>query len=601
MDIIIKSQVDEFIKEFDYSSIKFEQAFEKFCNYCIFSKEYGNEPLEAYEIEQTSVGNGNDNGIDGIAIIVNGKLVYTEEEINDLIERNSFLDVDFCFIQAKTSTAFVAEEIGTFLFGIKDIFVDINEENEHPQWNQKITHYYELIRYIYNHSSKMTNKGLPELKLYYVTTGKWQEDNKYAKLRFEKDLNEIKKSELFRKETYYPTDAKLLQKLYTQTKNKEIAEIKFINKITLPEITGVGQAYYGIIPFSEYKKIVIGDEGNLKNVFYDNIRAFQGLNYVNRSIDKTIKDRKIDIFPLLNNGVTIIAKSITPAGNNFSIKDYQIVNGCQTSHVLFSNKDFRDIQNMNIPIRLIQSEDDYVKNQIIIATNNQTEIKREQLIALSEFQKDLEKFYSSISGKGKLYYERQSKQYAGDNNVLKNKIVSIPVQIISFTSMFLDEPHNVRGYYSKILENVERVGKYIFSNEHKLITYYTSGLAYNRLEELFKNEIIDNTFRKAKHHLLLAFRLMAEEKIKPNLNSNSIEDYCNIIIQKLLDDITCTSIYKSACEIILETVPDKILLDRHINSILTLNIAKKLQKYVQIGRKNKSKFPKQRNFIKNKH
>ncbi len=582
MDIITKSQLTEFSQEFDYTNLEVEQQFERYCNYAVFSREYGNEPLESYEIEQSSIGSSNDIGLDGIAIIANGKLIYSEEEVSELVKENGYLNVIFCFLQAKTSSTFSSEEIGTFLFGVKDIFSDLNEPIQHPNWNNSILHYHDLILHIYSFSSKMTN-GLPKLKLFYITTGRWQEDHIDAKSRFERDKRELEKTELFSNVKYEPIDSKAIQKLYTQTKNKVTASIKLINKITLPEIKGVGEAYYGLVPFSEFKKIIVDDDGYLKNVFYDNIRAFQGLNSVNRSIDKTIKDKKTHLFPLLNNGVTVIAKEVTPAGNNFNLRDYQIVNGCQTSHVLFSNRMFDSIESMYIPIRVIESNDDDVKNQIIIATNSQTEVKREQLIALSEFQKELEKYYSAITGIGKLYYERQSKQFAGDSSVPKNKIISIPVQIISFTSMFLEEPHNVRGYYSKILENVEKVGKYIFSNEHKLAPYYTSALTYNKLEELFRKRLIDNSFRKAKHHLLLTFRLIAEERNRPQLNSNAIESYCETINKKLLDDKKCLSIFKIACDTILETTPNKHLLDRHINSLLTKNIASRLGKFVTIG------------------
>jgi hypothetical protein len=582
MDIIVKSQLTEFINEFGYEKISIEQAFEKYCNYSVLSREYGNEPLEAYEIEQSSVGNSKDIGLDGIAIIVNGKLIYNQEDITELVNTNSYLDVTFCFVQAKTSSNFVAAEIGTFLFGVKSLFSDINEPEAHPNWNNDILHYHNLILHIYSFGAKMTN-GLPNLKLFYATTGNWNNSHLDAKGRFEQDKKELDKTGLFSTVSFTPIDAKTIQNLYTQTKNKVSAEIKLINKITLPEIKGVGESYYGLIPFSEFKKIIIDDDHNLKNVFYDNVRAFQGYNTVNRSIDKTIKDKKFDFFPLLNNGVTVIAKEVTPVGNNFTLKDYQIVNGCQTSHVIYMNRNISDLEAMFIPIRIIESSDDSIKNQIIVATNSQTEVKREQLIALSEFQRDLEKYFAAISGPGKLYYERQSKQYAGISSIPKDKIVSIPVQIISFTSMFLDEPHNVRGYYSKILENVEKVGKYIFSSEHKYSTYYTSALTYNKLEDLFKNGKIDSKFRKAKHHLLLAFRLLAEERNKPYLNSNAINSYCDSLILKLLDDKKCLEIFKGACNIILETVPNKILLDKHINSKLTINIARQLGKFVHVG------------------
>lgn len=88
----------------------------------------------------------------------------------------------------------------------------------------------------------------------------------------------------------------------------------------------------------------------------------------------------------MNNGVTVIAKTLRTTGNRFYIEDYQIVNGCQTSHILFDQRDVIDTSVM-VPLRLISTKDEDVIGSIIKATNRQTEVKEEQLLALSDFQK----------------------------------------------------------------------------------------------------------------------------------------------------------------------------------------------------------------------
>ena len=52
----------------------------------------------------------------------------------------------------------------------------------------------------------------------------------------------------------------------------------------MPEITDVNEAYFGLLPFSEYKKLIMDDDGKILNVFQDNIRDFQGENDVNDAI-----------------------------------------------------------------------------------------------------------------------------------------------------------------------------------------------------------------------------------------------------------------------------------------------------------------------------
>ena len=54
----------------------------------------------------------------------------------------------------------------------------------------------------------------------------------------------------------------------------------------------------------------------------------------------------------MNNGITIIARSLKVSGDRFSIENYSIVNGCQTSHVLYEQR--REIdESVMVPVRLI--------------------------------------------------------------------------------------------------------------------------------------------------------------------------------------------------------------------------------------------------------
>lgn len=582
MDRILKSNLEEFVTSFGYENEPTDKAFEKFVNFSALSNEFSQKSIGTFEIDQVSVGGNGDIGLDGVAIIANGDLIFSKEQVDDLIDINGYLEVEFVITQSKMASHFNGADIGNFIFGVDDLFSELVDDREHhPRRNEDILEIIELLKYIFDKSAKM-DRGLPRLSLYYVTTGAWDNTNQDLISRFESGKRQLEKMRLFSQVIYKPLGADEITNFYRETKSKESAEISFSNKITLAEISGIKEGYFGVIPFSEYKKLIIDENDNLKNVFYDNIRSYQGHNLVNKDIDKTLKDGKFDLFTVMNNGVTVLAKSLTPAGNRFSLKDYQIVNGCQTSHVLYFNRNLSGIDALQIPIRIVVSDNDDVKNQVIIATNSQTEVKREQLVALSEYQKKLESYYNSIVGVGRLYYERRSKQYNSDNTVAKSKIISIPVQIISFTSMILDEPHNVRGYYSKIVENIEKTGKFIFADNHECAPYYMSALAYHRLEYLFKAGILDNQYKKAKFHLLLTFRLLTEAREKPKyLNDKAFEKYCQPIIEKLNDMEECERVFKEACTVIADTLPNKTIHDRFINKLLTINIARALKKNVR--------------------
>lgn len=89
-----------------------------------------------------------------------------------------------------------------------------------------------------------------------------------------------------------------------------------------------------------------------------------------------MKGESPDLFSVLNNGVTIVADSIKMSANTLTITDYQIVNGCQTSYVLYENRNKDNLNDINIPLRLIVTADEDVKSKITVSTNNQSAINK---------------------------------------------------------------------------------------------------------------------------------------------------------------------------------------------------------------------------------
>jgi len=111
----------------------------------------------------------------------------------------------------------------------------------------------------------------------------------------------------------------------------------------------------------------------------------------------------------MNNGITIIARALHLTGHKFTMGDFQVVNGCQTSHVLYDNRDLLD--GVRIPLRIISTQDETVMEAIITATNRQTEVKDDQFFALKDFAKRLEAYFKTFTPDRHLYYERRAHQY----------------------------------------------------------------------------------------------------------------------------------------------------------------------------------------------
>jgi hypothetical protein len=423
MDIVTKNLLKTFRAEESLSSnVEEDVLFEYFANYCILAKEYSEE----FSLDDVHTGDSGDMAIDGIAVLVNGNLIANAEEVDDLVQLNKYVEAEFVFIQAKSSSRFDGADISNFLFGVRDIF---NSNSRMPK-SDKVKEKIALINSIYEKPA-LFKRGNPNLKLYYVSTGKWQNDQ-YLLTKINADLELLKDMSIFKDVTFTPVDAISIQKLYNYAKNSISKTIEFENKVTIPEIKGIKEAYLGILPVTELIKLITDEDAiMLRGLFYDNVRDFQGDNDVNIEIQKTIQSPDRDFFVLLNNGVTIVADSINKTGNKFSIEGFQVVNGCQTSHVLYNNKD-TVTSAMQVPVRVIVSDDDDIKNKVIKATNRQTPVKNEELVALTDFQKSLEQYYASQPEEFRLYYERRSQQYRASVGIEKIKIVTISLQIRDF-------------------------------------------------------------------------------------------------------------------------------------------------------------------------
>lgn len=521
MDRIIQSYMNDFLKSQQITEKDIAKQFEFFSAYCVLCQQYS----DLFDVNDIATGAGGDCGIDSLAIISNGTVVSSKDEVDDLIEINkSLIDTTFIFVQSKTSSSFSASEIGTFGAGVLDFF------STNPQFvrNEFVSEKSKIVEYILEKAIFMKVK--PTCLLYYVTTGKWVED-KNCVARMEMVKNDLQELNIFSNIQIIPVDVERLQKYYRSTIDVIEQEINFSEKILLPEIENVTQAYLGYIDVKEYLKLITGDGDEIrKSVFYDNVRDYQGENPVNTEIADTIKNES-NHFILYNNGVTIICKKLSNLRNKFTLTDYQIVNGCQTSHVLFYSKD-KINGDLQIPVKLIETTDEETVNKIIKATNRQTEVSDEQLVALNEFHRNLEAFYTTYTGQGRLYYERRSKQYSYITEIEKVRIVSISTQIKAVASMFYDKPHLASRYYGRLLKSVDG----IFSNEHKLLPYYTSAFLLYKLEYLFRNKMIPAKYRKFRFFILMLVKYNMSNGKVPEMNSKKMEDLCNKILTCINDN-----------------------------------------------------------------
>ena len=315
MDRITKKLLQDFLEAQEMDTGDESSDFELFCNYSVLANEYN----KTFDVKSITVGAGADTGIDGIAIIVNGHLIEDTDEIDSLLEANGYLEVTYLFIQAKTSSNFDTKEMHAFYFGISDFFA----ENPKLARNEDIKKFADLSEYLLDNASEF--KYNPVCKTFYITTGVVNEDQNISAV-IDSSVADLESYNLFERIEAKVLGANELGKLYRRTKNPITSKFTFANKVTLPDIEGIDQSFYGVIPFSEFRKLLMDDNGNIQSIFDDNVRDFQGIgNLVNSNINETLNSEFPNLFSVLNNGITIVADSIKTSANSLTITDYQIV------------------------------------------------------------------------------------------------------------------------------------------------------------------------------------------------------------------------------------------------------------------------------------
>ncbi|NTW54197.1 MAG: AIPR family protein [Chlorobaculum sp.] len=541
MDVVTQSLLKEFSESQKLNQMRQSEQFEAFINYIVVSDIYAEE----FDFGTVSTGQG-EFGLDGIAIIMNDVLVDDEEQVDDLINHSPVLQIQFMFIQTKSSSSFDAGEMSKFFQAVIDFF----KPEVTFQQNDRIRELQKIKNRIYDAAAKFT-RGLPKLSLHYATTGTWTEDKNLCAIR-DGFLAQADALHIFNSSTFHPLDAGKIQKLYFQTKNAFRASINFPQNLPLPEIPNVREAYIGLLPISEYAKVITDDEGSVRRrLFFDNIRDFQGDTPVNLSIASTLKSEKSIEFPLRNNGITIVTRKLQRVGSLFTLEDFQIVNGCQTSHVIAANMTPSSPITL-LPIKIVATEDEEVTRQVIIASNQQNRVDEETFWALDPIHKAIEIYFDSKTGDQRLYYERRPGQFNTVPGIEKVRIVTKDSLLKNYASMFIEQPNQVGRYYKDL---IPLIGKEIFSSNHEVHSYYTAAYSAYRLEFMFRNRRIEPLWKPFRFQLVMAARLIIEQSMKLDPTKKRSQTYCDVIDAVMADPDKAQKLFELGSEAISEAIP----------------------------------------------
>lgn len=524
MDPVIQGLVKEFQKVHSLTALPPSEAFEAFAAYCVLSSFYEDE----FNPDAFRVGGGNDLGIDAFGVVVNGELLHDAADVRAAAEAARRLDVQVVIIQAKTSSGFETKVISDLAENLSHI---AGPDRLPYDASADVDNLRDCLGAVYENIAKLSG-ALPQLHVRYVTTGGHVADMVTRKARSaQRRLLELGRFDMVE---FQCVTQRELRALYRRATTKATATFPMPKKVFLAKIPDVEQSLLGLLSAKDLVQNIIGDEaGRLrKTLFHDNVRDFQGYNDVNREIRDTLCDPvRRERFAVLNNGVTIVTRGLTVVGDEIRIDDFQIVNGCQTCHVLFAHRD-QLTDAVHVSVRIVHSQDEDLINGIVAATNRQTVISAEDLTAREDFHRLLEDhFLHSGDKQHRLYYERRSKQYSERKDVEKTRIITRAQLTRAYLAMFLDEPARL-GHYRSLLA---ARGKELFVEGQYPILYYTAAATSYRLEWLIRNRRIPKTYSPARYHLLAAIKLRLVGAGALPRNSRAAEQECQRILKVVWD------------------------------------------------------------------
>jgi len=352
-NIILAGLIKDFSQRHDLANEPIDQQFEKFVNYSLLRTDH----YDSFEFGKVSTGACL--GVDGVAVSLGGVIV---DEIGEaLLFTKAQFEAKFTFSQAKTSPKFNLGDFLKFVTTVKTFFGKDIAAVPH-----ELHKAFEIKTLIYERAAKLRER--PNVVLAYVYTGEFELNGTQIEEQMKSEIQALRDMPyLFSDVTWHVHDGEAIARLYRETQNDVKKQISFQRHVALPQIRGARAVYLGVVSCLDYVKMIEKENGELnKGLFFENVRDFLGGdNPVNEEIAKTINDsNERDRFAILNNGVTIVAKNITPSGDNFKVEQFQVVNGCQTSHVLFNNRATLT-NDMYITVKLIETSDVDLSGKVI--------------------------------------------------------------------------------------------------------------------------------------------------------------------------------------------------------------------------------------------
>ena len=193
-------------------------------------------------------------------------------------------------------------------------------------------------------------------------------------------------------------------------------------------------------------------------IFKHNPRGPLGSNTVNKQIRATLNDpNQRELFQLLNNGLSAVCTSFRrvgpgESGNVIEITDFQIVNGCQTTHTVWDHWARKgELGDAKVTLKLVEAPSASLRHLISAASNRQSQMRDWDFLFDRDEQRRLQREFLNLEPR--LFYELRRGEYRYMGSNLPNEQTSIKA-IAQATWAFIGNPGEAKDRIRDIPRSV---------------------------------------------------------------------------------------------------------------------------------------------------
>ncbi|MBU6303418.1 MAG: AIPR family protein [Verrucomicrobia bacterium] len=245
---------------------------------------------------------------------------------------------------------------------------------------------------------------------------------------------------------------------------------------------GVAKGFLGYAPATAIVELMPQRDGRPdERIFIDNVRSFLGdsgdnvakINPGAMGLLESLEKGEADQILLRHNGLTITARRAElQADGALLLHQFQIVNGAQTAFILSRHRHLIDAA--LVSVKIVVTEDDEVKNGVILGANTQSMVNAYDMLARRREVRALQQGFDAIAWHrpDRIWLQRRRREWIPRDAYATQRFVTLRNLMEAFASACLAAPHRVHSDSGSLLGEVPDK---IFSMAHAPSVYRAMG------------------------------------------------------------------------------------------------------------------------------